>query len=115
MTNLPFDTSLFPRELTAREEAERLEAVQAEAGRYFDSVTRRQRKVFVKAIMAVHVHGSQAHTDAIDLANQEWRTATAEARALYEATVECLLVHGNISDELDEAWTALSDRNKETA
>jgi len=92
------------------DEADRTDAAKKLAGWYFDDATRHQRTAFanVTAMAALmHGHGSQAHTATIDLARREWDATTAEARALYEATIECLLVDGNISSELDEAWTAL--------
>lgn len=44
-----------------------------------------------------------------DQAREDWRAATQEARALFDETVACLLACGEVSESLDERWTALCE------
>jgi hypothetical protein len=88
----------------------RVQEAEREAGWYFDRATRHQKAEFDGAMLALlGVIGPRADR-ARDAARTRWRDATAEARNLLEATIECLLETGEVSGELDEQWTALMDR-----
>ena len=97
----------------ARDDAEQaVQAAEKAAGWYFDRATRRDRATFDAAMQALFgVTGPRANRDR-DRARRRWREATAEADALFEATVACLLAHGEVSAEFDEKWTALIARSR---
>src|SRR5262249_19724352 len=89
----------------------RVQAAEQEAGWDFDRATRQERAEFDAAMRALlGVTGPRADR-ARERARTRWHDATAEASALLEATIECLLLHGEVSAELDDQWTALFDRN----
>lgn len=85
----------------------RVQAAEREACWYFDQATRHQRCEFDAAMHALlGVTGPRANR-ARDAAKARWLEATAEARTLLDATIDCLLASGEVSAELDEQWTAL--------
>jgi hypothetical protein len=87
----------------------RTQTAEAEAGWYFDQATRHAKAEFDAAIHALlDVTGPRANR-ARDSAKANWDEATRAPRALFEATVDCLLTSGEVSAELDDAWTALID------
>ena len=87
--------------------AERLHAAERAAGWYFDHATRRQRSAYEAGLAGITGPESDLARDAL---RYRFRKTTADARTLFEETVQCLLDGGEISGELDEAWTALSAR-----
>jgi hypothetical protein len=90
----------------------RVQAAERDAGWYFDQATAPQKAEFDAAMHSLlGVTGPRANR-ARDAARARWRAETAEACALLEATVECLLETGEVSGELDERWTALFERNE---
>ena len=95
-----------------REEIEaRVQAAEKEAAWYFNRATMREKAEFDATMRAMlGVTGPRADR-ARDRARTRWRDATAEARSLLDATIECLLDTGEVSAELDERWTALIDRD----
>jgi hypothetical protein len=88
----------------------RVRQAETEAGWYFDRATRRRKAEFDAAMRALLGLSGPRANRARDAARARWQEATGEARALLEATVECLLGRGEISAELDEKWTELIDR-----
>ena len=115
MQPLPYDTSLFPRELTAREEAERIELAEIAAGRFFSSVTKTATAEFHATMEALRGTAGPRWNRERDAARAKFAADTAEANTLYDETVECILTHGEVSADLDERWTELSDRERESA
>jgi hypothetical protein len=88
----------------------RVQEAETTAGWYFDQSTRPDKAEFDAAMRALlGVTGPRANRDR-DAAKARWQGATREARSLFDATVDCLLRSGELSSELDEAWTALIDR-----
>jgi hypothetical protein len=94
----------------AREAARRLEAAERTARWYFDRATRRQRSAHEADLRALLGMSGPKWDSARDALRQRFAAATAEAGALLDRTVACLLATGEVSDELDEAWTALCER-----
>jgi hypothetical protein len=89
----------------------RVQAAEKEAGWYFTQATRHEKAEFDAAMHALlGVTGPRANR-AREHARKRWRDATAEARTLLEATIECLLQDGEVCAELDKQWTALIDRD----
>ena len=88
----------------------RVQAAEREAGWYFDQATRREGQAFQAAMRALLGVTGPRGNRARDAAKAGFQAATAEARALLEATVACLLETGEVSTELDEQWTALIER-----
>ena len=89
----------------------RVQAAEKEAGWYFDQATKHEKAEFDAAMHSLlGVTGPRANRER-ERARTRWRDATAEARTLLEATIECLLASGEVSAELDEQWTALCDRD----
>jgi hypothetical protein len=98
-----------------RESEQRLEAAERAAGWYFEQATRRQRNAH-EAHLRVLLGSSGPKWDrARETLRAKFAAATAEARALFDRTVICLLDTGEVSDELDEAWTALCRREEAAA
>jgi hypothetical protein len=96
----------------ARAEIEqRVQAAETEAAWYFDQATKRKKAEFDTTMRAMlGVTGPRADRGR-DRARARWQDATAEARTLLEATIECLLTTGEVSAEFDARWTALIDRD----
>jgi len=88
----------------------RVRHAEQEASWYFDRATRREKAEFDAAMHSLlGVTGPRADRTR-ERVRARWREATAEARVLQDATIECLLQSGEVSAELDEQWTALFDR-----
>jgi hypothetical protein len=87
----------------------RVQAAEKEAGWYFDRATKHEKAEFDAAMQVLSgVTGPRANRGR-ERARTRWRDATAQARTLLEATIECLLATGEVSSELDEQWTVLMD------
>jgi hypothetical protein len=85
----------------------RVQAAEQEAGWYFDKATACEKAEFDAAMRALlGVAGPRADRSRERL-RRRWRERTAEADALREATIECLLATGEVSAELDARWTTL--------
>ena len=89
----------------------RVQAAEGEAGWYFDAATKHQKAEFEAAMHALLGMTGPKWDRARDQTKARWQAATLEARKLFDATVECLLASGEVSAELDEAWTALIERD----
>jgi hypothetical protein len=88
----------------------RVQEAETTAGWYFDQATRPNKAEFDAALHTLlGVTGPRANR-ARAAAKARWQEATREARGLFDATVDCLLRDGEVSAELDEAWTTLIDR-----
>lgn len=94
----------------ASETAERIGAAERMAAWNFDQATWRQRKDYEAGLDALRDISGPARDHACDILRRRFAEATAEARGLFERTVRCLLDSGEVSQELDEAWTALCER-----
>lgn len=89
----------------------RVRGAEREAGWYFDQATKHQKAEFDATMHALLGMTGPRWDRARDSARAQWQAATKDARTLLEATVECLLDCGEVSGELDDAWTTLIDRD----
>jgi hypothetical protein len=94
----------------AGETAQALRDANRTAGWYFDRATRRQRAAHEAGMRALAGASAPERDRDREALRRRWREATAEAQMLFEASVACLLAGGEVSGELDEAWTALFAR-----
>ena len=95
--------------LTEREEGEKIERAEIDAGWYFDKATRAQKAEYDATMRnLIGVVGPRWNRER-DAAKAKFAAETAEARALFDRTVESLLETGEVSQELDDEWTALFD------
>jgi hypothetical protein len=85
------------------------------AGWYFDRATRRQKAEHEAGRRGLLGMTGPKWDRARDALQRRWQETTADARALFEATVQCLLDSGEVSSELDDAWTTLCEREDATA
>lgn len=90
---------------------QRVQAAEREASWYFDQATKREKAAFDAAMQAQFGMNNPRANRARKRARIRWHDATGPARALLDATIECLLATGEVSGELDEQWTALFDRD----
>ncbi len=99
----------------AGEAAQRLREAERTASWYFDRATRRQKAEHEAGRRALLGMTGPKWDRARDALRRHWQETTADARALSEATVQCLLDSGEVSSELDDAWTALCEREDAAA
>jgi hypothetical protein len=93
----------------AREASQRLETAERTAGWYFEQATRRQRSAHEAELRPLLGTSGPKWDRAREALRRRFAETTAEAGALFDRTVTCLLATGEVSDELD-AWTALCER-----
>ena len=91
----------------------RVQNAEREASWYFDLATAPQRAEFEATMRALLGTTGPRANRARDTARSHFRQSTTEARALLEASIDCLLRHGELSAELDEQWTALIERRSQ--
>jgi hypothetical protein len=94
------------------ETARRLREAERTASWYFDRATRRQKSAHEAELRALLGMSGPKWVRARGVLRRRFGETTAEARALFEQTVQCLLDTGEVSGELDEAWTALCEREE---
>ena len=94
---------------------ERLRAADRSARWYFDQATFRQQRVYAENLNALLEMSGPKWDRVRDDERRRFAESTAEAGALLEQTVNCLLDTGEVSDELDAAWTALCERQVASA
>ena len=93
------------------EDAERLEACEQEAGRYFASVTSRQKTEFDNRMAYIRPwSGSPRWERERAAAQRRWDETTAEARALLDRTVRELMLTGEVGPDLDAEWVQLASK-----
>lgn len=82
-----------------------------EANWYFAQATKREKAEFDATMKGLLGVTGPRWDRAREAARAKWRKDTAEAAALLDRTVDCLMETGEVSDELDALWTELFDRN----
>lgn len=91
-----------------REEVERLEACQQEAGRYFADATRKQKAEYDARMAFIRPwSGSPRWDRQRAAADKRWKDTTVEARALQERTVAELMATGEVGENLYYEWDQL--------
>lgn len=90
--------------------AERLQAAEQEAGGLFAQATKHQKSEFDATMRNLLGMTGPRWDRARAAAKTKWANDTAEAAALLDSTVECLLETGEVSEHLDGLWTELCER-----
>lgn len=90
-----------------RDQQERIEWAEQEAGWFFNKATARQKAKFDQAMDVARGCVSPLWDRKREAARKEWAESTKEASALFDRTVEWFISHGEISEELDALWTAM--------
>jgi hypothetical protein len=91
----------------------RVQNAEHEAGWFFDLATASQRAEFEASMRALLGTTGPRANRARDTARSRFRQSTTEARALLEASIDCLLDNGELSAELDEQWTTLIEHGSQ--
>lgn len=91
----------------ARADVTRVARAEDEAGLLFDVSTKDARAEFDAAMASLLGVTGPRWNRARDAAKAKFAADTAPARRLYDLTVDCILEHGEISEELSAAWDAL--------
>lgn len=101
----PFDADWEAE--AAEDRANRVARAEEEAAIYLN-VAKAEAQAGFDATMAslLGVTGPRWNR-ARDAAKAKFAADTAPARRLYDLTVECILEHGEVSEELSDAWDAL--------
>lgn len=87
--------------------AEKLEAAEQEAGRYFDRATVIQKAAFDLTISDLRGLEAPRYDRERAKAKRLWDETTTAARDLYHRSVAELMADGEISESMSEAWDAL--------
>ncbi|BEV43975.1 hypothetical protein [Afipia carboxidovorans] len=91
----------------ARADVTRVARAEDEAGLLFDVSTKDARAEFDAAMASLLGVTGPRWNRARDAAKAKFAADTAPARRLYDRTVEYLIDHSEISEELSDAWDAL--------
>lgn len=106
-----WEDSFWRQHETDAEHAARVEQVKDEAGWYFAQATKRQTAEHRQQLKDIEPYkGSPRWKRLQHMAQVYWHQGTAEARELCDRTCACLMEHGEVSEELDNEWTALIQR-----
>jgi hypothetical protein len=100
----------FDKYRTERDEQDRVEQAEISAGWYFEQATKRQKAEFDASMQSLLGCTGPKWDRARDAARAKWTADTAEARKLFDASVEEFLSTGELSEALDGQWTALIER-----
>ena len=96
--------------LEQREYEAKIERCEIEASWFFNKATAAQKAEFDAEMRSLLGVTGPRWDRARDAAKAKWNADTAEARALYERTVESYMQTGECSGELDDLWSELFDR-----
>lgn len=92
------------------EETDRAEACEAEALRFFNDAVKDFGAAYRASIVGLWGDRTPRANRARDAIKARWDADTAPARALMDRTLECLMEHGELSEELDAEWSAITPR-----
>lgn len=87
----------------------RLQNAEQEAGWFMAQATKTAKAEFDATMKGLLGMTGPKWDRARDAAKAKWQADTAEASALCDRTVECLLATGEVSAELDAEWTTLCE------
>lgn len=90
------------------EHDERVEAADAEAGRYFDDATKVQKAAYTLAISDLRGLSGPRYERARADARAAWDASTEQARELFYITADEIMRDGEVSEETGALWDALS-------
>jgi hypothetical protein len=92
------------------EHAERVDAAEAEAGRYFDDATKVQKAAYTLAMNDLRGLSGPRYDRARAAAKAAWTASTEKARELFYITADEIMRDGEVSEETSALWDALSPR-----
>lgn len=92
------------------EHAERVEAAEQTAGRYFASVTAKQRQTFTDTMEFLRAFSGPMWDRRRADARSAWAKATAGARALFHITADEIMREGEVSEATSLAWDVLAEQ-----
>lgn len=101
----PFDADWEAE--AAEDRANRVARAEEEAAIYLNVAIKDARAEFDAAMASLLGVTGPRWNRARDAAKAKFAADTAPARRLYDLTVDCILEHGEISEELSAAWDAL--------
>jgi len=101
----PFDADWEAE--AAEDRANRVARAEEEAAIYLNVAIEDARAEFDAAMASLLGVTGPRWNRARDAAKAKFRVGTAPARRLYDRTVEYLIDHSEISEELSDAWDAL--------
>ncbi len=87
--------------------AAKLEAAEQEAGHYFNRATVLQKAAYDLTMSDLRGLEAPRYDRARAAAKRLWDETTAAASDLYHRSVAEIMADGEISEAMDEAWTAL--------
>ncbi len=92
------------------EHAERVEAAEATAGRYFASVTEAQRQTFTDTMAFLRAFSGPVWDRRRAAAKATWEQTTAGARELFSITADEIMRDGEVSEATSLAWDVLAEQ-----
>lgn len=95
---------------TAEEHAERVERAEHEGGWYFQQATKRQKAAWDRAMSDLRGLSGPRYDRARKAANEAWARDTAEAADLLHITLDAIMVHGEVPEEISSLWDELELR-----
>lgn len=93
-----------------QEHAERVEAAEETAGRYFASVTAKQRQTFTDTMAFLRAFSGPMWDRRRAAAKATWEQSTAGARELFNITADEIMRDGEVSEETSLAWDVLAEQ-----
>lgn len=90
--------------------AERVEAAETEAGRYFDDATKVQKAAYTLAMNDLRGLSGPRYDRARAAAKAAWDASTEQARELFYVTADEIMRDGEVSEATSALWDALSPR-----
>ncbi|MGY4333223.1 hypothetical protein ACVWWG_007640 [Bradyrhizobium sp. LB7.2] len=94
---------------SSQEHAERVEAAEQTAGRYFASATAQQRQTFTDTMEFLRGFSGPRWDRRRAAAKAAWEQTTAGARALFEITADQIMRDGEVSEATSLAWDVLAE------
>lgn len=95
-----------------QEHAERVEAAEQLAGRYFTSATQPQLAVYNETMDFLRGFSGPKWDRRREFAQAFWRESTARERALFEITADEIMRDGEVSEATSLAWDVLAEATR---
>ncbi len=96
-----------------QDHAERVERAEAQAARWFDAATARQKAVWDRAMADLKGLDAPRYERAREAARAEWYRSTKEAADLMEVTAAEIMRDGEVLPEIADLWDQLEKRQTE--
>ena len=95
---------------SSQEHAERVEAAEATAGRYFASATAKQRQAFTETMEFLRAFSGPMWDRRRRDAQAAWEQSTAGARELFNIPADEIMRDGEVSEATSLAWDVLAEQ-----